>query len=46
MPADSQPKTCTCGAPETYSLSWDEVIVHRTDGPCYSYTTSTLSDGA
>lgn len=26
---------CSCGAPETYSLNPNEVVVHRTDAPCY-----------
>ena len=27
-------ETCTCGAPSAYSLKANEVITHRTEGPC------------
>lgn len=28
-------EACSCGAPDTTSLNPAEVVVHRTDGPCY-----------
>lgn len=34
-PYRSQPASCSCGSPDTTSLNPREVVVHRTDGPCY-----------
>jgi len=27
-------QTCTCGSPDAFALSPNEVIVHRTEGSC------------
>lgn len=37
--------SCACGSPATYSLDPSEVVVHRTDGPCYIAAT-TEGEGA
>lgn len=27
-------QTCACGSPDAFALSPNEVVVHRTEGPC------------
>lgn len=35
MSIESTPTACACGDPSATSLDPAEVVVHRTDGPCY-----------